>query len=305
MPQTNPNYFTSATYVDDGDEVSIMYNFSIWSPFVLDEMGSLHWHHFDEGLGTWIDIKSFPEDPCEQYGRCGSYGICGPSSTGVAPKCTCPPGYEPRSARDSSVQNGTEGCVRKRRPVSECDKGDGFFMLAKARLPDVLQAQYHAKLSPETCQKTCLKNCSCTAYSAGGGVECITWHGDLNDIGVLTEGGHDLHIRVDSIELAPSKKTKSSHRKKEAIVVGSIAGVLLLIICLVCWLVLKRRREARLNMLLASEEHNLELPIFDFATIVRATNNFSIENKIGEGGFGPVYKAQRTRNINCSHGEDV
>ncbi|GAY64754.1 hypothetical protein CUMW_235860 [Citrus unshiu] len=33
-----------------------------------------------------------------------------------------------------------------------------------------------------------------------------------------------------------------------------------------------------------------DLKIFDFQTIVAATNNFSLINKIGEGGFGPVYK---------------
>lgn len=32
------------------------------------------------------------------------------------------------------------------------------------------------------------------------------------------------------------------------------------------------------------------MPIFDFATVVAATNNFSNANMIGEGGFGPVYK---------------
>lgn len=40
------------------------------------------------------------------------------------------------------------------------------------------------------------------------------------------------------------------------------------------------------------EGHNedLELPLFDMATIAAATDNFSLQNKIGEGGFGPVYK---------------
>jgi len=37
-------------------------------------------------------------------------------------------------------------------------------------------------------------------------------------------------------------------------------------------------------------EDDLDLPSLDLSTIVTATNNFSIKNKIGEGGFGPVYK---------------
>lgn len=35
---------------------------------------------------------------------------------------------------------------------------------------------------------------------------------------------------------------------------------------------------------------DMDLPLFDLATIVNATDNFSIDNKLGEGGFGPVYK---------------
>lgn len=35
---------------------------------------------------------------------------------------------------------------------------------------------------------------------------------------------------------------------------------------------------------------DLEVQLFDLLTIATATNDFSTENKIGEGGFGPVYK---------------
>ncbi|KAJ1406732.1 S-locus receptor kinase, C-terminal [Sesbania bispinosa] len=38
------------------------------------------------------------------------------------------------------------------------------------------------------------------------------------------------------------------------------------------------------------EERDFELPFFDLSTIAHATNNFSNGNKLGEGGFGPVYK---------------
>lgn len=39
-----------------------------------------------------------------------------------------------------------------------------------------------------------------------------------------------------------------------------------------------------------SQEEDLELHAFHLATIETATNYFSFANKIGEGGFGPVYK---------------
>jgi len=39
-----------------------------------------------------------------------------------------------------------------------------------------------------------------------------------------------------------------------------------------------------------SKNDDLDLPLFDFATILDATNNFFLSNKLGEGGFGPVYK---------------
>jgi hypothetical protein len=37
-------------------------------------------------------------------------------------------------------------------------------------------------------------------------------------------------------------------------------------------------------------KEDMELPIFDLPAIDNATNSFSNNNKLGEGGFGPVYK---------------
>lgn len=39
-----------------------------------------------------------------------------------------------------------------------------------------------------------------------------------------------------------------------------------------------------------SSDKDSELPLFSFSVISKATNNFSLNNKLGEGGFGSVYK---------------
>jgi len=51
------------------------------------------------------------------------------------------------------------------------------------------------------------------------------------------------------------------------------------------------------NDKVVGQEDSMELPLFDFATLVNATNNFSTDNKLGQGGFGPVYKVNST--ISC------
>ena len=33
-----------------------------------------------------------------------------------------------------------------------------------------------------------------------------------------------------------------------------------------------------------------ELPLFNFEKLAAATNNFHLSNKLGQGGFGPVYR---------------
>ena len=43
-----------------------------------------------------------------------------------------------------------------------------------------------------------------------------------------------------------------------------------------------------------------ELQIFSFESISVATNNFSTENKLGEGGFGPVYKVNSSLSLSHS-----
>ena len=39
-------------------------------------------------------------------------------------------------------------------------------------------------------------------------------------------------------------------------------------------------------------QERLELPLFELATLLNATNNFSSDNKLGDAGFRPIYKVR-------------
>ena len=54
---------------------------------------------------------------------------------------------------------------------------------------------------------------------------------------------------------------------------------------------LMRSNDSSTDTLQFSKQHDpSELPIFDFGTILDVTNHFSPTNKLGQGGFGSVYK---------------
>ena len=44
------------------------------------------------------------------------------------------------------------------------------------------------------------------------------------------------------------------------------------------------------SMEIGGQEEDLELKLFDLSKINAATDSFSSKNKLGEGGFGPVYR---------------
>ena len=62
-----------------------------------------------------------------------------------------------------------------------------------------------------------------------------------------------------------------------------------------CLIVLSISVKKELNGIISHQNNegqreDLELPFLDLSTIVDATDNFALNNKVGEGGFGPVYK---------------
>ncbi|TVU17829.1 hypothetical protein EJB05_33889, partial [Eragrostis curvula] len=59
----------------------------------------------------------------------------------------------------------------------------------------------------------------------------------------------------------------------------------------------KRKMKEDETLIWGLEGKNPEFTIYDFSQVLKATGNFSEENKLGQGGFGPVYKHSRLRVI--------
>ncbi|TKY49024.1 G-type lectin S-receptor serine/threonine-protein kinase [Spatholobus suberectus] len=142
-------------------------------------------------------------------------------------------------------------CVRR---TSLSCHGDGFLKFSGLKLPDTERSWYDRNISHEDCRTLCMKNCSCTAYAAldisKGASGCLLWFNDLTDIEEFPEVNQDIYIRMARTEVG--------------------------------------ERDA--NVINEHEKEDLELPTFDLSTISSVTNNFSPDNKLGQGGFGSVYK---------------
>ncbi|XP_031499240.2 cysteine-rich receptor-like protein kinase 15 [Nymphaea colorata] len=85
------------------------------------------------------------------------------------------------------------------------------------------------------------------------------------------------------------------------LVLSLISLVLLAAACALCLLRIRRRHIAKLNHNIEADDHDAgnateeaeyDLTQISLRAIEEATNNFSEANKLGEGGFGPVYKGK-------------
>ncbi|XP_061368794.1 G-type lectin S-receptor-like serine/threonine-protein kinase B120 [Gastrolobium bilobum] len=149
----------------------------------------------------------------------------------------------------------------------------------------------------------------------------MVWYGELVDVQHFGNGGNTLHIRLSDSDLGDGGK-------KNKVVIISAVVVGLIFLGIIVWLVWRFKGKLKVLPTVSSasccknsdvipvfdvrksrdlsaefsgsadfslEGNQLsgpELPFFNFSCISIATNNFSEENKLGEGGFGPVYKGK-------------
>ncbi|RHN65849.1 putative protein kinase RLK-Pelle-DLSV family [Medicago truncatula] len=276
-------------------EISYEYetlNSSIITRVVLDPNGLSQRLQWTDRTQNWEALANRPADQCDAYAFCGINSNC---NINDFPICECLEGFMPKFQPKWESSDWSGGCVRKTH--LNCLHGDGFLPYTNMKLPDTSASWFDKTLSLEECKTMCLKNCTCNAYATldirDDGSGCILWFHNIVDMRKHQDQGQDIYIRMASSELDHKKN------KQKLKLAGTLAGVIAFTIGLIVLVLVTSAYKKKIGYIKKlflwkhkKEKEDGELAtIFDFSTITNATNNFSVRNKLGEGGFGPVYKA--------------
>ncbi|KAD3066890.1 hypothetical protein E3N88_34770 [Mikania micrantha] len=268
MPNLKSNDIYTFGFVFNERELYYKYelvNNSVVSRMILNTEGRLERYTWIERTLRWQLYVSGQMDDCDRYSLCGSYGVC---NINDSPACGCLSGFEPRFPEEWRGADWSNGCVRQ--AELSCGGGDGFVKLSSVKVPDTRRSWFNVSMNLEECEQECLRKCNCTAYA--------------------------------TLDVGTGRRKAKSKKRVRAIVIPVLVSVTVLLgICLFVYRKRKQKQKKKneLNSVVVFHENNtvndstkedLELPLFDFNTIANATDNFSDECKLGEGGFGPVYK---------------
>ncbi|GKV19861.1 hypothetical protein SLEP1_g30064 [Rubroshorea leprosula] len=183
---------------------------------------------------------------------CDNYGTCGAYGTCVS--TALPPCQCLKGFRFKSQEGSSvdwiQGCVRNN-PL-DCQKGDGFKKFGGLKLPDTAHSWVNKSMDLNECRAKCLVNCSCMAYST---------------LDIKEASGCAIWFG-DLIDLRQAQSTGQDLYIRMSAVDS----------------------EREIDRSNERQKEDLELPFFEFVVISKATNDFSSVRKLGEGGFGPVYK---------------
>ncbi|KAG5236057.1 G-type lectin S-receptor serine/threonine-protein kinase [Salix suchowensis] len=302
MPQVKPNPVYMFEFVFNDKEMFYreqLHDSSRHWRVLLVQSGDIQHLLWIEQTQSWFLYETANTDYCEKYALCGANAFC---SINNSPVCSCLSGFVPKVPRDWDKTDWSSGCVRK--TALNCSV-DGFRKLSGVKMPETRKSWFNRSMDLEECKNTCLKNCSCTAYTnldiRDGGSGCLLWFNDLIDIRTYIQNQQEIYIRLaaSDIDKSDSAKINTKSKVNKRIVVATVlsAGILFIGMCLALY-VWKKKQKKNSDLKRRSNDNGmkeeLDLPLFNIDELACATDNFSESNKLGEGGFGPVYKGTLT-----------
>ncbi|CAA0307814.1 unnamed protein product [Arabidopsis thaliana] len=273
---------------------------------------------WNKDIRNWNLLQWKPSTECEKYNRCGNYSVCDDSKEFDSGKCSCIDGFEPVHQDQWNNRDFSGGCQR-RVPLNcnqslVADQEDGFTVLKGIKVPDFGSVVLHN--NSETCKDVCARDCSCKAYALVVGIGCMIWTRDLIDMEHFERGGNSINIRLAGSKLGGGKENSTLW-----IIVFCVIGAFLLGLCI--WILWKFKKSLKafvwkkkdipvsdiienrdyssspIKVLVGDQVDTPDLPIFSFDSVASATGDFAEENKLGQGGFGTVYKG------NFSEGREI
>ncbi|KAM3362542.1 G-type lectin S-receptor-like serine/threonine-protein kinase isoform X1 [Capsicum galapagoense] len=276
------------------------------SRIVLEFNGSMKQWFWSKDHQNWQVVWSGPTGNCDRINHCGAFGIC---DMNAYPPCECLQGYEPKLKLDWDINDYSGGCVRKI-PL-QCDNNNkGYVRMQNVKLPASSESMQVG--NDQICEYICSSNCSCNAYSYSTSGECLLWNGDLIDLSRIPNNSRQVVFNIKLSE-------RSNKGKKKPLLVGLAASITSAIfLCGTCCYFLWRtklkekgilgKKKFREILLFESatdlskpgtssnkgqqKKCAVELKFFKLRELKAVTDNFSPHNKVGEGGFGSVFKGQ-------------
>nr|XP_025669226.1 G-type lectin S-receptor-like serine/threonine-protein kinase At4g27290 isoform X3 [Arachis hypogaea] len=243
-------YSESEVYV--GYQLRKSSELSMLSRDVLHPSGNMQRFVWINRIQNWALSSTSLSNQCQHYAWCGANAVCNSNNF---PVCGCLTGFSPKSPKDWNNGNWFTGCERRTN-----------------------------------------LNCHDDGFLSG----CLLWFVELVDIIQYSQRGQDLYVRLAASDIDSVKKMERSNKDKRLVGIIIVCGVLVMIIFLFLGHLTYKQSDSRRKRV-AEKIHNqdyrcgqrkeeVDWPTFDFQTIANATANFSSDNKVGEGGFGPVYK---------------
>ncbi|KAF8661245.1 hypothetical protein HU200_057089 [Digitaria exilis] len=312
--QPNASAFVYQAIVSTDEEIYLTYTLSDGAPrarYVVTGSGEYRFQSWNATLSSWAVLGVWPASDCNRYGHCGAFGYCDNTAAAPSPAtCRCLEGFEPADGDEWNHGVFSAGCRRKE--AVRCT--DGYFApLTGMKSPD--KFVHVANRTQDECRVECANNCSCVAYAyanlsttrtTGDVTRCLVWAGDLIDTEKMGDivGSDTLYLRLAGLNNAPVQGKSNALRIALPTVLATTALIITGIF--LAWFKFKGKRRnskghnTKSSLVATSTSDDLpegspaqdfEFPFIKFEEIETATANFSEAYKIGQGGFGKVYKA--------------
>jgi hypothetical protein len=262
----------------------------------LDVDGNLRMYSW--ASANWTLEWAFEADDCAIHGYCGPYAIC------VASTCACPNGFDWVDATDRRL-----GCHRIDPPAYCAPNANDSFvpvLFADWRFNDLA---HYSNVNLSYCMQMCLEACTCEAVIAAPpdpatNITTDCWHKLFAMLDGYPTDGRVSYLRVGGTLKPPSPSplplpallppvSAASHNssKLTTILPATIAGAVLVLVLLGVSLCAVRKMRKNLDYKKLQEKWDGargSLVRLTYKEILLVTGKF--EDKIGEGGFGTVFR---------------